>query len=58
MFYVIPGAVGELSEKKLAAASATMTIRILTTLIKEEVYALHGSFSAKGNLIEEEILTS
>jgi hypothetical protein len=48
MFYVIPGAVGELSEKKLAAASATMTIRILTTLIKEEVYALAWKFFSKG----------
>jgi hypothetical protein len=47
MFYVIPGAVGELSEKKLAAASATMTIRILTTLIKE-VYALAWKFFSKG----------
>jgi hypothetical protein len=41
MFYVIPGAVGELSQKEraTAATAATMTPRILTT-IKEEVYAI------------------
>jgi hypothetical protein len=38
MFYVIPGAVGELSQKELAADSSTISTRILTTLIKE-VYA-------------------
>jgi hypothetical protein len=40
MFYVIPGAVGELSEKDLAAASSTIFPRILTIPIKEEVYAI------------------
>ena len=39
MFYVIPGAVGELSEKDLAAASSTISPRILTIPIKE-VYAI------------------
>jgi hypothetical protein len=44
MFYVIPGAVGELSEKELAAAaSATITTRILTIFIKE-VYAVAWNF--------------
>jgi hypothetical protein len=41
MFYVIPGAVGELSQKEraTAATAATMTIRIPTILIKE-VYSI------------------
>jgi hypothetical protein len=41
IFYVIPGAVGELSQKERATAATadTMTPRILTT-IKEEVYAI------------------
>jgi hypothetical protein len=40
MFYVIPCAVGELSQKELAAASSTISPRILTIPIKEEVYAI------------------
>ncbi|MGA9172143.1 MAG: hypothetical protein WCF03_20975 [Nitrososphaeraceae archaeon] len=42
MFYLIPGAVGELSQKEratTAATAATMTIRIPTILIKE-VYSI------------------
>jgi hypothetical protein len=51
MFYVIPGAIGELSEKEGLAAAATMTTGILTTLIKEEVYAIAcKSFSIKVKL--------
>ena len=51
MFYVIPGVVGELSQKELAAASSTISPRILTIPIKEEVYAIAWkSFSTKVKL--------
>jgi hypothetical protein len=48
MFYVISGVVGELPEKELAAAaSATMTTRILT-IIKEVDAIAWKFFSIKG----------
>jgi hypothetical protein len=47
LFYVILGAVGELSEKELAATAATIITRILTTLIKEVYANAWKSFSIK-----------
>jgi len=50
MFYVIPGTIVELSEKELAAAaSATITTRILIIFIKE-VYAIAWNFFSKVKL--------
>jgi hypothetical protein len=51
MFYVISSAVGELSEKELAAAASatmTMTTKFILTIIIKEVYTIAWkSFSIK-----------
>jgi hypothetical protein len=61
MFYVISSAVGELSEKELAAAASatmTMTTKFILTIIIKEVYTIAWkSFSIKEKS-KEEIPTS